>query len=157
MASPAESIATFLVAKGVGVLPPTAPTPSACRIYIGRQQEEPNFSVTLADTGSLGNPNTKWLLDFPTVQALIRGEPNGYRDAYQKAQDVKDALLGVDPQAVGSGADQVWWSGITMMSDISYIAHDDKSRPLFSANFRILLERDKSVLSNREPLNYTGP
>lgn len=156
MASPAESVATFLVTKGVGVLAPTAPTSTACRISLSRLLDTPDLMIALYDTGGF-TPNTKWQLDFVTVQAVIRGASDGYSAAYQKALDVKDCLLGVEAQAVGSGANQLWWSGITMLSDIAFLGYDDNSRPTLSANFRILLERDKSVLSNRDPLNYTGP
>jgi hypothetical protein len=150
MASPAELMATVLQAKNVGHT--TNPTSSLWAIKVGRLMNKPDEQIALIDSGGF-NPNTKWLLDFVTVQALIRSGKDGYPDGYAKAQEVKDALLGLDPQSVGSGPAAVWWSGVTMLSDIAFLKHDEQSRALFSINFRILQERPTNALTNRQALD----
>ena len=155
VASPASGAAYILNARGVGS---TASTPSLSSwpIKVGGFVPKPDQMITLIDSGGF-NPNTKWLLDFVTVQAIIRSPRQGYDAGYVKAQEVKDALLGLDPQLIGSVPNQVWWSGVTMLSDIAWLKEDEQSRDLFSINFRILQERPTNALTNRTPLDYYGP
>lgn len=154
LASPAQGASWLLTQRGVGTT--GTPTGSEWLIRIGWMPDQPDEIIALYDSGGF-NPNTKWLLDFVTVQAIIRGSVHGYPTAYAKAQAVKDALLGLDPQAIGDGADQVWWSGVTMLADIAFVKNDDKNRPLFSINFRILQERPPNALTNRQALDDPGP
>jgi hypothetical protein len=156
VASPAENAATVLQSKGVGHT--TTPTPTAWAIKIGRLMDKPDNQICLIDSGGF-NPNTKWLLDFVTVQAIIRSPKDGYQAGYAKAQQVKDALLGLDPQAIGTAPTpptpdtRDWWSGVTMLADIAYLKHDDNNRALFSINFRILQEKKPNNLSSRQALD----
>lgn len=156
MRSPAENAAILIQDAGVGHT--TTPTANAWAIKIGRLIQAPHAMIVLTDTGGF-NPNTKWLLDFPTVQALVRGEPDAYQAAYYKAQQVKDVLLGLEPQAIGTAPippaedTRDWWSGVTMLSDVTYVTHDENSRPIFSVNFRILQERKPNSLTNRQALD----
>lgn len=154
MPSPAEGVAWYLNQQGIGATNGSGSWP----IKVGRLADTttPSSQIALFDTGGF-NPNTKWLLDQPTVQAIVRSLPDSYAAGYQKIQDIKDALLGVDPQEVGATGAKVWWSGITMLGDITFMKYDDLSRALFSANFRILLERPTNALTNRDPLDYYGP
>lgn len=161
MPSPAENAAFLLNSKSVAS---TASTPSAnaWSIKIGKLVDKPDKLVALYDSGGF-SPNTKWLLDFVTVQAIIRSAKDGYQAGYAKAQEVKDALLGLDPQAIGTPPISPepdlrdWWSGVTMLSDIAFLKYDDNNRALFSINFRILQEKVPSTLTNRAALNDTGP
>lgn len=154
MPSPAECVAWYLNSKGVAYTNPV--NKAQWPIRIGQLDDDSNHMVGLYDSGGF-SPNTKWLLDFVTVQAVIRSAKDGYQAGYSKAQEVKDALLGVDPQLVYTSPNQVWWSGITMLADISFLRYDQNKRALFSINFRILQEQPKSTLSNRDPLDYYGP
>lgn len=154
MPSPAEGIAWYLNSKGIGSTA-TSTSTGIWPIKVGKLFDTPHAQIALYDTGGF-NPNTKWLLDFVTVQALVRGDKNDYAGAYQKSLDIKDSLLGVNPQEIGPTGNRVWWSGVTMLADIAFLGYDKNERPQFSTNFRILLERTKSTLSNRDPLNYTG-
>lgn len=153
MPSPAEGIAWYLNSKGIGSTTPGATT---WPIKIGRLVETPDAMIALFDTGGF-SPNTKWLLDFPTVQALVRSGKDSYQSGYAKALEIKDVLLGVEPQDVGSTGQQVHWSGITMLSDLTFLKYDDNSRALFTVNFRLLVERPTNALTNRDPLDYYGP
>lgn len=117
-------------------------------LVIGDLPSEPNKVVSFYDTGGM-NPHPALLLDFRSVQVLVRGEPKTYGDAYTKAQQIKDVLLGITPETLGSG-DRI--DGITMLSDIVFLHYDDLSRPVFSVNFRVFWEPATNSLTNREPL-----
>ena len=77
MPSPAENVAWLLNLKGVGSYVAT-PTVNAWPIKVGFLAPIPNQLICLIDSGGF-TPNTKWQLDFPTVQVIIRTEPDvGY-------------------------------------------------------------------------------
>lgn len=150
MTSPAMNAKNILVSKGI--VRETDPTATEWLVRIGKMPESPDQVVTVYDTGGF-TPFTKWQLDQPTIQVMIRGDKNGYENAWNKALEVKDILLGIEPLDI----DEVHWSGATMLGDIAFLKYDDSDRPLFSANFRIFLERNVTPLSNRNSLDYTGP
>lgn len=149
MASPAVTLATIL--QGKGVVHPTTPAGNIWLVRVGTLLETPANMVALYDTGGF-SPNPAFLVDTVTVQARIRGDIDGYASAFTKAQEVKDALLGIDPVRV----DDVVVDAITQMGDIIFIGQDSARRPEFTINFRVILERDQNVLTNRDPLEYTG-
>ena len=121
---------------------------SGWAIYISREPSTAlDQAITIFDTGG-EPPNPKWLLDFPTVMVRIRGARGKYKAAWQKAKDVKDSLLAVGPQVING--DQ--WDGINIAGDINAISYDENDRPLFTINFRLIVEPATSALSNRAPL-----
>lgn len=135
----------LLINASIGV--GTAASSSDWLLRTGAPADGHDRQITLFDTGGT-TPNTKWLLDFPTIQALIRGQPYEYDVTYSKAYEVKDALLGIDPFDFEGDH----WTGITGLSDVAFLGNDKNSRPLFSVNFRVIMERAKSSLSHRDPL-----
>lgn len=149
MSSPAQNVASELIAQGIGTSGTPAPTSSVWQICVGRLIEGPDELLAIIDTGGF-NPNTKWQLDYVTVQVIVRGGKDEYAEGYAKALDIKNALLGIDPKEVVTG---VWWSGITMLADIAFLKYDENSRPLFSINFRILQELTPSAGSHRASLD----
>lgn len=134
MISPADEAANLITAE------------AGWTILVGKQTATPDQQVAFFDTGGLA-PNPKWAVDYVTIQALIRGAPNNYKDAWLKARAVRDKLLGVESYTASSG-DR--WVSLTCMGDVSHIGYDDRERPLFSVNFRIIIE--PAVLGNREAL-----
>lgn len=147
MTSPAQSVAAELIAQGIGTA--GTPTPTVWSICVGRLLDSPDELLAIFDTGGF-SPNTKWQLDFPTVQVIIRGGKDEYAEGYAKALSIKDALLGIDPKEVETG---VWWSGVTMLADIAFLKYDENSRPMFSVNFRIFQELTPSAGSHRASLD----
>lgn len=145
MASPAQGMLTIL--KALNICTDGTVSSTNWKAFIGEMQSSPDECVTFRDTGGLST-NPRWLVEEPTVQVIIRSKANTYPSAYDKAKQVKDALLGINPVVVGSDR----WDGVTMMSDIAFVGNDDNSRPLFTINFRIIVEPAASVLTNREPL-----
>jgi hypothetical protein len=144
MAAPSAGILNILVAGGVGVAPPAA---SGWIIRISRFAKAPDTQIAIFDSGG-GTPNPAWLYNEPTVQVMVRGAPDSYVAARQKAKDVQDALLGLPPQDINGDR----WAGVTGLGDINFLQYDESDRPIFSVNFRLLLEPAVSPLTHREPL-----
>jgi hypothetical protein len=146
MTSPAQDAAAILVSAGVGVLgAPSGAT--GWRIMVGRHVDLPDQQIALVDTGG-SNSNPAFLLDEVSLQALVRGPKDRYDLGWQKAKDVKDVLLGRDPQDLTTSR----WDGVTALGDITYMGADDNNRPLFSMNFRIFVEPNTAALGSRVPL-----
>lgn len=139
MSSPAEGAASLLTSAGIAT--------SGWEIKVGRLVDKPDKLIVMMDTPGQ-NPNPKWLLSYPFIQAIVRGPKDGYGAGWAKAKEVQDVLLGLEPQDVNGDR----WSGVTGVGDISFVRYDDNNRPLFSVNFRLLLEPATSPLTNREPL-----
>lgn len=116
-------------------------------IFIGQVQEAPDEQIVLTDTGGF-TPNPAWIVNYLTFQAMTRGKEFGYEDAYNKARNIQEVLLGLAPQTISGDR----WDGVTGIGDVTYIGQDDKKRPLFTVNFRIIMELADSALSAREPL-----
>ena len=131
MAAPSVDIKDILVAAGIGTFAGT----SGWGIYVSQEPKNPDSVITIYDSGGVA-PNPKWLFDEPTVQIRIRGSEMAYVAAYAKAQAIKDALLGLTPQTVSG----TYYVGVQMVGDINHIGYDDKSRPLFTTNWRIFRE-----------------
>ena len=119
MANVAVGIKDLLVTAGVGVFGAT----SGWGIYIGKAPVAPDSVVSILNSGGFG-ANPRWLLDFPSIQVMVRGDPNGYVAAQQKAQDVKDALLGLPSQDVNGDR----FVSITMFGDIANLGFDENNR-----------------------------
>lgn len=139
MISPADTAGQLLEAAGV------VKGASGFEVKIGKQTSTPDNLVAMYDTGGQ-TPNPKWAVDFVTIQALVRTGPNEYKEAWEHARKVKDALLGLESVTIDGDR----WVSITMAGDIGFIGYDDKERPTFSANFRIIME--PAVTGNREAL-----
>ena len=118
---------------------------SGWQLEISQLPDTPDRVIMISDTGGL-EPNPKWLLDFPTVQVMVRGEANGYLDAFREAKAVKDILLGIDSF---TSADGDRWVSLTQNGDLAFIGRDDGMRPLFSINIAIILEPQLVANSNR--------
>lgn len=144
MSSPAAQAQSLLVTASIGVLGGAV---GSWPIFVGRLTTEPHAQIALYDAPGEA-PNPKWLLDFPYFQAIIRGAVDDYGGAYLKAKAVKDALLGMDPQVVDGDR----WDGVTGLGDVNFMRYDDSSRPLFTMNFRVILEPATNALTKREPL-----
>ena len=145
--SPATVFASILHSSEVTTDGSVAATSDRWAMKVGIMQDKPDRQVTLLDTGGYSNP--RWLLDYPTVQVIVRSGPEGYEEGYSKARQVKDVLLGIQPQVFDTDNTLV---GIMMQSDISFMHYDDSSRALFSINFRSIVQPAASDETNRADL-----
>lgn len=114
-------------------------------LKVGKTVAEPDQVIVMYDTGGQA-PNPKWAVDFPTIQAMVRGKPNDYGTAWAKAREVRDALLGLDSVTIGSDR----WVSVTCPGDVGFVGYDDSQRPMLSVNFRLIIE--PSTVGNREAL-----
>lgn len=128
---PEVLVKDLLVTAGVG----TFGGASGWSINIGRLPAKPLTAIAIIQTGGLA-ANPKYLLDWPSIQIMVRGGVNGYAAARNKVQEIKDKLLGLPSQTL-SGERIVQ---INMIGDISSLGFDDQDRPLFSANFQMIIE-----------------
>lgn len=140
--SPAVAAKDVLVTAGV-----VAASGVGWRVFVGRMVDDPDTIVTMMDTPGK-NPNPKWLLNEPTIQALVRGGKDDYSGGWSKAKEVQDVLLGITPQVVNGDR----WDGVLGMGDVTFLKYDEKNRPIFSVNFRMYVEPAASALTNREVL-----
>lgn len=143
MSAPSEYVKDILVTKGLGAFGGTADW----AIFISKMMAAPHKAIAIYDTPGEA-PNPKFLLNFPTFQVMVRGSADGYQAAWQKAKDVQDALLGIDPANVTGGR----IDGITQLGDIFHNGYDQSDRPLVGQNFRMIFEPSTSALTQREPL-----
>lgn len=143
MSNMAVGAKDLLVTAGVGSFAAS----TGWGIYISKEPTSPNTTITIFNTAGRP-PNPKWLLDYPGLNIRIRGDKGGYSNAEDKAKEVKDVLLGLDSQDINGDR----WVSVTMPGDIAFIGYDENERPMFSLNFRLIIEPAASVLTNRTPL-----
>jgi len=131
MADPAEGIKDLLVTAGVGVFAAT----SGWGIFIASEPNKPDTAITINSTG--GQPsNPRFLVDFPSVQVMVRGDENGYQALWTKVKAVKDALLGLPSQDLSGDR----WVAINQAGNEGFLGFDDNNRPRFSLNFNLIIE-----------------
>lgn len=118
------------------------------RLGIGRMLDDPDTQIVIWDSPG-EHPQPHLLLEFPYFQIMVRGAPDGYQAARQKAQDVYDHLLGIYPITF-SGGDRL--DAITIVGTIGSVGFDQKNRPLLSTNYRTIYEPAPSVYTNRSNL-----
>ena len=96
--NPATAVKDLLVSAGVG----TFAASTGWGIYVNEMPTSPDTVIAVMDTPG-GTPNPKYALDFPSVQCLVRGSPNGGQALQTKAIEIKDALLGITSQDLNGG------------------------------------------------------
>ncbi len=140
-------MAEFPASQGAKDLLATHVGTSGWTIEIGAMPDTPDKAMMISDTGGL-EANPKWLLDFPSLQVMVRGIVSGYLDTFREAKAVKDLLLGIPSQDLNLDR----WVSVTLGSDVAFVGRDENMRPMFSVNFRLILEPQLVANSNRLPL-----
>lgn len=158
--SPADDLASILDEQGVGTVgedlivgPVKLTTSNKHDVVIG-----------LRDTPTDTAPNPAYGHDQPNVQVLVYSKDRTKRyECWQKAEEVKDTLLGTDPIAIQynddngrqvgevvSGFDDadVIYAAFIMEDEISSVV-DDEEYMLLDFNFRLVREYN---IGNRKPL-----
>ncbi len=119
---------------------------SGWQIEIGAMPDSPDEIIMISDTGGLP-PNPKWLIDYPSIQLLVRGKVSGYIATFREAKTLKDLLLGITSQDVNGDR----WVAVNMNGDLRFIGRDEEQRPLFSANYALIIHPQSVGNSNRVP------
>lgn len=135
-------IKDLLVTAGIGTFAST----TGWSISISRAPDSPNQMVSIIWIGGPA-PNPKFLFDQPSIQVMVRGAPEDYLATEAKAQDVKDALLGLPAQTI-NGTPYV---GIWALGDTQFVGYDESERPTFTSNWRIRVEPTSGT--NRVPIS----
>jgi hypothetical protein len=117
---------------------------SGWTIEIGAMPKTPNQIIVITDTGGL-DPNPKWLLDFPRLQIMVRGDVGDYLDTFREAKAVKDLLLGITSLDLNDDR----WVSVTGNGDLGFVGRDENMRPLFAMNFALIIEPQSVANSNR--------
>lgn len=105
-------------------------------VFIGRPPGEPT-KLHVVVTASGGRPPwPHFALDFPSVQVMVRGIPDGYQAAYTKIRQVKNALLGYPSSTIGT--DRL--VAVNQIGDINWLGYDERNCPLFSTNWSLIIE-----------------
>lgn len=138
-------MAEFLASEEAKKLLATHVGVSGWQIEIGNMPDSPDRIIMISDTGGQ-DPNPKWLLDFPTIQIMIRGAVSGYLITAREGKAVKDLILGVASFTTSEG-DR--WVAANMNGDLGFIGRDENMRPLFSVNFALIIEPQVVGNSNR--------
>lgn len=141
--SPAEGAKDLLETASVGVFAAT----TGWGIFVAREPMTPDQAITIYDTGGLA-PDPKWLLDYPSIQVRIRGSKGDYQGTFNKAKQCKDVLLGCP--SLNLNGDR--WVSITGLGDVISLGYDDNERPLFTTNFRLIIQPATSVDTKRQAL-----
>jgi len=141
MNDPAEAIKDKLVTDSVGAFG----LGSGWRIFLGRFPDTPDTIILVNGTGG-ANPYPHLRLNFPSVQVMLRGEQNGYQEARAKAKEVCDKLLGMDTEVLNFDT----YRSCNQIGDVIWLGQDENNRPIFSANFRFIVE--PATGDNRIPI-----
>ncbi len=138
-------MAEFLASEEAKKLLATHVGTSGWQIEIGTMPANPDKIIMISDTGGQ-DPNPKWLLDFPTIQIMVRGVVSGYLATAREAKAAKDLILGVASFTTSEG-DR--WVAANMNGDLGFIGRDENMRPMFSINFGLIIEPQVVGNSNR--------
>lgn len=144
MIIPSKLIKDLLVAASLGVFAST--NQNDWSINISKQPDAPDKSITVYDTGGLAS-NPRWLLDYPSVQILVRGSENSYEVTYNKTVQILNALLGYPSTTFGT--DRLVM--IIQLGNIAFLGYDKKNRPEISINFGLTIEPGTTG-SYRDPI-----
>ena len=125
--SVAYSIAQELANDGVG----TIGAETGWCITVGTQPETPDACVTIYDTGGAGPESDD--LDDVSAAIQVRVRARTYLDAYAKAREVRDLLLGGPAFILSS--DRFYLIHTT--SDIASLGLDDNKRTLLVASYEV--------------------
>ena len=141
MKDPAVAVKDFLVAAGIGSFGGS----SAFSIFIGQPPDKPDALVLVNVTGGM-TPEARILLNYPSVQVMVRGAPSGYMAASNLIYNsVVKNLLGMNPTISGNDM----YRSCIQIGDVAYLGQDSNTRPMFSANFRFFVEPEAVAGSHR--------
>lgn len=131
MYDPALSIKDLLVSLGLGTF--GAPTPFG--LYVGAPPDKPDALVLINRTGGM-DPLPHLLLNYPSVQVMVRGAASGYVAASAKMRVIVNALLGLSTVVLNGDT----YRACNQIGEVMYLGQDDNTRPMLSANFRFIVE-----------------
>lgn len=132
MKNPSGCVMELLSNANVGDLM-TDPTPTNApwKVVTGQPPLTPDHVIIVNTVPGGRNPFPHLLLNFPSIQIIVRGARSGYAAAYTKMSAVVVALLGMQTTVVQGDT----YRSCNQIGDVAYLGEDDNTRPMFSANF----------------------
>lgn len=130
MESPANDVARYLAAQGIGTFAGT----SDWGVYAHVEPESPNNCITVYDTGGSGPDTDEQDLGQPEFQVRVRCVE--YSDGYAKQVAIRDLLILGGPITMASSTFVL----VDMTSDVIPLGRDDSNRFLLTANYRTIRE-----------------
>jgi hypothetical protein len=146
MNDPATSIRSYLATVGFVMYNSSTPL-AAFSMHLGKLPDKPDAAILINSTGGMP-PEPRLLLNYPSVQVVVRGAPSGYVAAAAKIQEVVNALVGATPGNLSGDV----YRGCIQVGDVSYLGQDENTRDLFSANFRFFVEPAQVAGGHRVPI-----
>jgi hypothetical protein len=131
MNDPAIAVRKLLNTMGFGAIADG----TAYSLYVGAPPDKPDAVTLVNVTGGLP-PEARLLLNYPSVQVMVRGAASGYVAAAAKIQSAVNLLLGMTTTVVDGDT----YRGCIVLSDVAYLGQDDNTRPMFSVNLRFFVE-----------------
>lgn len=110
----------------------------------------PDAAVMLLSTGGNPTPSGRtWGYDAPTVQIMVRGEPNDAVTPQRRAAELYGALQGLRYTTLDSGGDDevfLCWATSLQTAPVN-IGQDEKGRYRYVLNFDFLV---RNVTAHRD-------
>jgi len=125
MNPPSEDIVEILEQSSVGI------GTFATDLFLHQMPDTPDACISVHDTGGFDPEPHDY--NKPTVQVRVRGDKMGYLDAWNQAEDIKDALHELTNETFGGTR----YIQIMMQGDILDIGDDEKGRPVLTLNFLV--------------------
>lgn len=145
MKNPAEAVKTLLTDGTIG--DDLASGTTGWRIACGKLPDVPDTVVVCFLAGGI-DPFPHLLLNQPSVQVIVRGAKNGYQAAYVKIRQVVTKLLGMPSTSLLGDV----YRSCLQIGDVIELGQDDNTRPLFSCNFRFIVEPAAETGETRQPI-----
>lgn len=150
MLDPATCIKDLLLIGGIGSFTGSGPD-TTWHIEIGALPDEFD-QIILVNVSGGKDPMPNWLLNFPSTQVMVRGTKGGYVAASNQIRAIVKALLGISSVQVGGSSGDMYRS-ITQVGDVAYLGQDANNRPMFVANFNLIVEPFNDGTGNRLPIS----
>lgn len=146
MRDPALSIRDMMVASSFNwVAGGVAPF----GVYLGQPPATPDAIILLNRTGGI-DPVPQWLVNYPSLQVMVRGKKSGYEGASATIDQICNFLLGIKTYVDPTSGDQ--YQACNQLGDVFYAGQDDNTRPHFTANFRFIVLPAVVAGGNRLPI-----
>lgn len=132
--SPAFDIASLLQTNNIGT---TAKSTTVPFLAVGFEPDiKDRVIITVYDAfGRTSNP--RFSRDEPTIQIRVKAaSSNGYKQAYDAQQAIKDLILGMATQDINDTR----YVQCVQVVDISSLAPDFNNRPVLVATYRLIRE-----------------
>lgn len=130
-----DDVKTVLINAGVGVTDTSSNDEWA--IHLGHMPDSQDQAIGITELPGL-QPETKWKIDYPSFQVVVRGAPYEYDVARTKIQDVFNALHNEDSTTFPGSA---YINVLGATSGPTSLGIDEQNRPRLAWTFNVIKNR----------------